>query len=506
MLNGQLAGTVVGVAGVVRSIAVNRGDRVGGGDLLMLVDPQDDDYENAIALSDRLRPSRKTATSETDAFMYARRSAESGYVPAKILLGRFYERGYGTERDVNAAVSWWMDAVLDGAVEAHRQLTMQGANAEAAATSARYFLRLAEAGSSYAQRIAMHMYYGAFQDETKALYWTRRGAEQGDFVCAGQLEALYSDGSGGVEKDAAQALHWQRVWEQNVPPSDFDPNGPVAKLLKIIAQRVQLASREESVLADLDSMTGLAHVKEEVRRLVSLVRVDARREDRGLPKSGVTLHMVFTGNPGTGKTTVARAVGHIYAALGLLRKGHVVEVQRSDLVAGYVGQTALAVQSKIQAALDGVLFIDEAYTLARDSTDFGHEALATLLKEMEDHRDRLAVIVAGYTDEMRRFIESNPGLRSRFTRYIEFPDYSSNELMEIFVRLCNDGQYQLTAAANAKVQRLLVMMDDDRIKQFGNARGVRTLFEKTREQQAERLEADHSLDIQEIVPEDVPEL
>lgn len=262
------------------------------------------------------------------------------------------------------------------------------------------------------------------------------------------------------------------------------------------------------MLVRLNGMIGLRGVKEELAKLVNLAQVQARRREQGLPVQPVSLHMVFTGNPGTGKTTIARLVGQTYASLGLLEKGHVVEVQRSDLVAGYIGQTALKVQEKVKAAIGGVLFIDEAYTLAREgasSNDFGTEAIDTLLKEMEDKRDRLAVIVAGYTNEMRRFVEANPGLKSRFTRYIEFADFASNELLQIFQKLCTDGGYNIPPTTEERVKQLFEEMHRRRAPDFGNGRDVRSLFEKAIERQADRISLDRNADLQALLPEDIPD-
>ncbi len=189
----------------------------------------------------------------------------------------------------------------------------------------------------------------------------------------------------------------------------------------------------DAILAELDALIGLAAVKTAVRKLLAVHLLNIERREAGLPEVGASLHIVFTGNPGTGKTTVARLVARLYGSIGLVSKGHLVEVSRADLVAGYVGQTALKVQAVVDRAVGGALFIDEAYSLAAEGAgEFGAEAIAELVKLMEDHRDDLAVIAAGYPDEMRRFIESNPGLRSRFTHYIDFPDYSASELVAIF--------------------------------------------------------------------------
>ena len=241
--------------------------------------------------------------------------------------------------------------------------------------------------------------------------------------------------------------------------------------------------------AELDSYIGLATVKEEVRNLINMASVYKLRRQHDLPTTDMSLHMVFTGNPGTGKTMMARMMARIYRSLDILSKGQLVEVDRSGLVAGYVGQTAIKTQKVIQKAIGGVLFIDEAYALnGKSENDFGQEAIDTILKAMEDHRDDLVVIVAGYTDLMDRFIHSNPGLESRFNRFLLFEDYTPDEMLDIFKMQCKKGCYQLSDGVEELVRDYITEENGDP-ETFGNARGVRNIFEHILVAQNNRLAA-----------------
>lgn len=255
-------------------------------------------------------------------------------------------------------------------------------------------------------------------------------------------------------------------------------------------------SNIQSVLTELNGLIGLDNVKQEIHKLINFIKVQKARENAGLKTTNVSYHIVFTGNPGTGKTTVARIIGQIYKALGVLRYGNMKETDRSGLVGEYIGHTEKKVNDVVDKAMHGVLFIDEAYSLIikNTSNDFGKLAIDALVKRMEDDRDKIVVIVAGYTNEMKEFIEANPGLKSRFNRYIEFSDYTPDELFQIYKTMCEKQDYQIREDAVKKINLLFETVYQNRDKTFGNGRFVRNIFEKTVENLANRISSGSSFD------------
>ncbi|MBQ6117183.1 MAG: AAA family ATPase [Oscillospiraceae bacterium] len=307
------------------------------------------------------------------------------------------------------------------------------------------------------------------------------------FANVGKSDSPASPGAGEAKKDQP-------------PTADGKEKEPEVREEELPAEPI------EDLLKELDGYIGLDAIKEEVRNLINMVQVYKLRREHDLPTTDMSLHMVFTGNPGTGKTMIARMMARIYRSLGILSKGQLVEVDRSGLVAGYVGQTAIKTSKVIEKAMGGVLFIDEAYALnGRSENDFGQEAIDTVLKAMEDHRDDLVVIVAGYTDLMHKFIHSNPGLESRFNRFLEFADYTTDEMMGIFKMQCKKGFYTLGEGVEELVRDYITEENVDP-NTFGNGRGVRNIFENILVQQNNRLAAMETItreDLMTITEDDV---
>lgn len=292
--------------------------------------------------------------------------------------------------------------------------------------------------------------------------------------------------------------------------SDAQSSREEREIAEISSKSQQISSNLQNTLQCLDDLIGLETVKQQVHTLIKFIQVQQQREKHQLKTTPISYHCVFSGSPGTGKTTVARILAQIYKDLGVLKKGHLIETDRAGLVGEYVGQTAVKTNKVINSAVGGVLFIDEAYSLYSESAeDYGREAIATLLKRMEDERNNLVVVMAGYTEEMKQFIDLNPGLRSRFNRYIDFTDYSPSELFQIFKRYIDKGDFKLTSEAELAFQKLFAEAYEKRDRTFGNARFVRNVFEKTIERQSLRV-ADITEptveQLTEITEDDVPKL
>jgi stage V sporulation protein K len=341
-------------------------------------------------------------------------------------------------------------------------------------------------GTSYADR-ARHC---LFQFANLVIKSDGRIAPAEESALADFKQALYPRGgpAGGEAKTGGAA---KEAAGEAAPDEESKPPRPL-----------------EELLAELDTLVGLERVKRDVRQLINFLKVQRMREEQKLKTMPASRHLVFYGNPGTGKTTVARLLAQVYRTLGTLRRGHLVETDRAGLVAGYVGQTAIKTKEVTERALGGVLFIDEAYTLSQGGGgDFGREAVETLLKMMEDHRGDLVVIVAGYTAKMQDFLDSNPGLRSRFNKHLRFEDYDTAQLVQIFKNFAARADFRLTPAAESELTRLFDSLARARDETFGNARTARNLFEMAVSRQADRIVSLPKVDrdiLTNIEPEDIP--
>lgn len=401
------------------------------------------------------------------AVKWFRKSADQGNAEACEVLGNCYYEGIGIERDRERAFY--------------------------------YYTQASNAGRSSAKRICALMLLqgdGVPQDPEAGRLEIEAAAALGDETAKNMLEAglesFIPSIPGTPEKTIRKSSPPSEKPKKPERPEEKPSWAPEQQETSIPQTQVARQVSLQDFLAELDSLVGLKKVKRTVHDFINRIQLAQLRRKHGLPDVAPSVHLVFTGNPGTGKTTVARILGDLFRETGFLKSGHVVEVSRADLVGEYMGTTAPRVQEKVKEALDGVLFIDEAYSLM-DFGDgrkgYGDEAISALLKMMEDHRDRLVVIVAGYRDEMEKFISSNPGLKSRFTHFIDFEDYSRFELADIYIRLAGKSGYGLSADAAIPLQTIVQYALNSRDVYFGNARFVRNVFEETLVELANRVAA-----------------
>ena len=390
-----------------------------------------------------------------------RKASEQGYADAQYNLALCYAKGEGVAKDLSEAVKLYIKAAQQGYAKAQNNLGWCYAKGE-----------------------------GIAKDKYEAVKWFRKSAEQGHAEAQYNLGTCYEYGE-GVAEDNVEAVKWYRKAANNGHPKAGLYIGRCCKTRDVVAKKIKKAKSRpgaDELIAELNGLIGIQKVKKDVTDIINLIKIRKEREERGMQNTAMSLHLVFTGNPGTGKTTVARLLAKIYHALGLLSEGHFVEVDRSGLIGQYLGQTAAKVLEVISRAMGGVLFIDEAYALTPELHDqYGKEAIETLLKAMEDNRNDLIVIVAGYPDLMDKFLESNPGLRSRFNKFILYEDYSANELQKILINMVTNLKFLLTKEAEDYALLFFKKRLSLKLENYANARDVRNFFEKAMTNQANRL-------------------
>ena len=438
-------------------------------------------------------------------------SANRGYSFGQAKLASMYEHGVCVAQDYRQAFAWYEKASLQGLD--HAQVALGGLyhhgtggiekNCDEAFRL--YHLAAAQGNPVYENRLGW--YYqegdGVKQDYAEAAKWFRLAADKGNPYARNNLGLLYERGI-YFKKDDAEALKWYRLVLASGDKVETDTLGTYFSPDQLTKSKSNHHVKVEDTISSSSSnsiqpsklfdvefskIVGLESIKLEVRRQASYLEIQRLRVQQGMPSpSTPSRHLVFIGNPGTGKTTIARIFARLYYELGFLKENKLVEVDRSKLVAAYIGQTAIKTREAVESALDGVLFIDEAYTLARSEVDdFGKEAIDTLIKLMEDNRGRLVVIVAGYEQEMEKFLSANPGMESRFSRKLIFPNYSPDELFQVFLNLCSEHGFTFDGSVAPDLKRIFEQEISAQRDRFGNGRYIRNLFERCIESQAHRL-------------------
>lgn len=433
-----------------------------------------------------------------EALKHYKRAIKLGSINAYRDIGNMYLWGEGVRENRDTAMKYYLDGVAKGNYACYIGLMHKFMFEREWDAAKQYFHRVIKLCDGSDLAFACHFYimtHIAFDKEIDEddrrhmipyakeildlndLFLQNGGTDREHdvkvYVERELLAAYIEEGYDDIESSAQEEIFDFTIQSENRGQSDLDENRPSL----------------DELLQELHSLVGLKQVKEDLQSLINVINVKKMREDRGIKQSPMSLHLVFDGNPGTGKTTVARLLAKIYKALGILSTGQLIETDRAGLVGGYVGQTALKVHNKVEEALGGVLFIDEAYTLSNEKggTDYGQEAIDTLLKLMEDNRDNLILIVAGYTNLMESFLDSNPGLRSRFNKHIHFQDYNPDELMKIFLSMCSNSGLTTTSGADQLMQAFFQKLYSIRKVDFANGRTVRNIYEKLLTIQADRL-------------------